>query len=95
MIGGVNRRELPHLPGVPYLHVNRGPKGKTADENTQHIWTMHSYDVNSPFGTNVNIRPRWWPRFTSFFSVFSKRTSGARLWFPWGSFRSDYDILVF
>ena len=37
MIGGVNRRELPHLPGVPYLHVNRGPKGKTADENTQHI----------------------------------------------------------
>ena len=32
-------------------------KGKTADKNTQHIWTMHNYDVNSPFGTNVNIRP--------------------------------------
>ena len=23
MIGGVTRRGLPHLPGVPHLHVNR------------------------------------------------------------------------
>ena len=23
MIGGVNRHMLPHLPGVPHLHVNR------------------------------------------------------------------------
>ena len=32
-------------------------KGETVDKNTQHVWTMHNYDVNSPFGTNVNIRP--------------------------------------
>ena len=26
MIGGVTRRILPHLPGVPHLHVNRPQK---------------------------------------------------------------------
>ena len=34
MLGGMTRHMLPHLPGVPHLHVNRPLKKMFANFNT-------------------------------------------------------------
>ena len=37
MIGGVTRGMLPHLSGVPHLHVNRPKDYCTADDNVDYM----------------------------------------------------------
>ena len=41
MIGGVTRHMLPHLPGVPHLHVNRPLTIVSSSYVTEAIMTLH------------------------------------------------------
>ena len=54
MIGGVTHHMLPHLPGVPHLHVNRPLEGKTTTLRVHHTFLYisltfwHDYDMQLP-----------------------------------------------
>ena len=67
MLGGVTRHMLPHLPGVPHLHVNRPQVRKKKKENFCLVFTsavkvtlhaVHHTIRNDNFKHNTSLQ-RW------------------------------------
>ena len=62
MLGGVTRPMLPHLPGVPHLHVNRPWVQKKKKENCCLVITfavkvtLHHTILNDNFKRNTSLQ---------------------------------------
>ena len=73
MIGGVTRRMLPHLSGVPHLHVNRPLEGQKNSSSLVYALSWSSRAVTAKKYKNCDARAKLLIRYLNL--VRSSRTT--------------------